>query len=114
MTGNIYIGNRPQESALPAVTVDRISGVPAHAMAQDPNYVESRFQMNCYAATLLDATSVANQVHKALSRWDSSTGTVEILSVFEENRWNQEVDIGGADRGAHWVGLEFEVIHRSS
>jgi len=114
MTDRIYTGNRPQESALPAVSVERISSIPAHAMSADPNYVESRFQVNCYADDPLESLQVARQVHNALSRWDSSTDNVEVLSSFEENRWNDEVDIGGADGGAFWTGLEYQIVHRTS
>jgi len=114
LTTQIHFGDRPQGEKLPAVTFDRISGVPWRAMGQDANLVQSRFQINSYADDPLEAKKVAEQVKNAMNRWSSSSDYVTIESCFVDNEYNQEVEIGAADKGAYWVGLDVLVNHRTS
>jgi len=110
----IYPMERPQGTPLPAVTFERVSGVPVHAMSADANYMTSRYQINSYADDLLEAKTVAYQTEKALSRWSSTTGAVEILETFVDNIYNVSEELGGSDVGVHHVALDILMVHRTS
>ena len=79
-----------EDQALPAVTFQRISGVPIKAMGADPGTVASRFQVDCWGDRIgdggySDAVGVAVQVKAALQRYGGTVSGVVIQQIFLEN-----------------------------
>lgn len=107
----------PQDTKMPYVVYQRISGVPVHAMSADADVVHSRFQVTCVADSVAGSNgtnAVAKQVKASLSRWSKSTGNPEILEVFTDNEIDLWRDIDASDVGAYQTALDFIVHHRST
>ena len=81
----------PQDVALPAVTYQRISDPPEHAMGTDAAIYHPRYQINCWANTYTGVQALAAQVKAALRDYTSSamggTGGETVHRVFYEGAY---------------------------
>jgi len=114
VTSNIFPGYLPEEFSLPAVTVQRISGIREHAMSADPDMTHSRFQVTAWADTPEDVTTLATAIKATLDRWSSSTDYPVVLETLRENETPayEETDDGAYRTcGVH---IDFMVHHRES
>jgi hypothetical protein len=81
----IYPQVREQSDALPAVTYQIISGLRAIDMSGPNGLVESRVQINCFAATILAAAELSAVVRRALSGFQGGAAGVAIECMLLED-----------------------------
>lgn len=64
----------PQTSTLPAVTYQRISGLPMYVQEKRPGLTKSRFQFNCYGRSVLESKALALVVMHAADAFTGAAG----------------------------------------
>jgi len=114
VTSRVFWGYLPETFTLPAVTIQRISGIREHAMSVDPDMTHSRFQVTAWADTPEDVTTLSAAIKLALDRWSSST---EYPVVLESLRDNETPAYEETDAGAFrtcGVHIDYIVHHRES
>jgi len=72
---------RREGSALPAITYQQISGVRDHVFEGPSGFVESRFQINCWASTYEQADTLADAVRSVLDGYDGTSEGVVIKCI---------------------------------
>lgn len=85
----IYPMVRPQDSALPAITYQKISGNPQVQMSGPHNMFRERFQITCFAARYSQMKQTADAVRGAFNGYDSTVDSVEVHIATIDN----EVDL---------------------
>lgn len=87
ITGSrVYPLSRPQGSALPAITVQRISGGPLYADDGEVDLINGRVQIDCYASTYGAAKGLGEAVKSTLSALaDVTAAGVDFLYVLVED-----------------------------
>jgi len=92
LVGNeINWGNRPQASALPAITLTLVSRIPVDSDEGDSGLFFARVQIDCWAATMTAAKALAVEVRKALS----GKRVEQTLALFEGVWTENETDFAG-------------------
>lgn len=74
----VYSQVREQSDGLPAITYQIISGIRNFDMSGPNGFVESRIQINCFAATILAAAQLSAVVRVALNGHKGGAAGVEI------------------------------------
>lgn len=101
----IYPVKMPQNTALPAVVFQRITGTRQAAFGADTGDVLSRVQVDVFATSYKDGVrAVADQVRQALERYSSATiSDIYIDNEFDD--WDPETDI-------YRVTMDFRVWYK--
>lgn len=73
---------RPQATALPAITLQRVSSAPANDQCGADALKETLVQIDCWGATFLSALDVARAVEAAVSGKSFTNGTTDFSSLF--------------------------------
>jgi hypothetical protein len=81
VAARVYPVSRPQGSALPAITLGRISGAPLYADDGETGLETSRVQIDCWGATYTSAKTVARAVVASLSAFVGSSCGVDFKYV---------------------------------
>lgn len=82
----IYPNRIPQETAMPAVDYQRISGPRLHAMGGGPGLTYPRFQVNSWSDDYLESKNVAEEVRLALQDYTGTiASTVIQWIIFEDD-----------------------------
>ena len=102
---------RPQGEALPAIVLQRVSGVRDYAMAGPTGLVESRVQVDCWGKTHASALAVARRVRALLSGLRTEVSGTQLQGTFvllERHSFEKESD--GA-QALHRVMMDFQIWH---
>lgn len=112
LTGRVAWGERPQGSALPAIVLTRVSGLPAYHMEGRATLVQTRVQADCWAATYADAWAVGAALDARLSGYRGNFGATRFHGVFSEGA--RDLRDAGADDADRFfrVSIDF-IIHHS-
>ena len=81
----VYPGARQQGSALPAITLTRISGGPLYSDEGEAGLDDARIQIDCWAETYSAAKLLARAVKAVLSGFDGTVGTTSFACVWLDN-----------------------------
>lgn len=100
-----------QEDTLPAITFQRISTTPQHAMVSTPSLRVSRVQVRGYATTATGAVALAGVVRTRMDRWRGTTTGVVIQDALLANEFDFEDTSFGADRVVYGVHQDFNIWH---
>jgi len=102
-------GFREQATALPAVTLTKISGGPLYSDEGEVGLDETRVQIDCWAASFTSATAVARAVREQLSGYFDANFRYISLDVQRDMRE------GGANQEEYEyrVSMDFIILHRS-
>lgn len=95
----VYPNTLPQPYTLPAITYFRVDTVFEYAHNGDNGLIHPRFQISCWASTLLAALSLARTVQTTMDAW-LVAGTRHALPV-------NQYDLTDPDTGVHQVAIDF-------
>lgn len=98
----------PQNTAYPAITYSKVSGVRETAMVVDPGVAHPVFQFSCWDLSYSAAKDVKEQVRIALERYSGIYNGVEILDAYVIN----ETDLYDPTIEVAQITLDMEVWHR--
>ena len=104
----IYPSLMPQDTTMPAVTYQRISGLPISLLSSDTDIIDARFQFSCFASTYDSGRAVVKQIRLALQRWSGTEATVTILDSLMEN----DTDLYDPDTMLHYPVVDFLISYR--
>lgn len=103
---------RPQASALPAITLQRISDLPTNDGCGADALTETRVQIDCWGLTFTSVLAVSRAVEAALSGQSFTHGTTEFVSVFIDA--SSDTAEPGTTQGSiiHRVRTDYQFWHR--
>ena len=102
---------RPQGTALPAIVYQQISGVRNHNLAGPIGYVESRFQIVAWSATLEGARSLSDAVREAVDGYDGTSESVVIDHIFMLDEGDMpQLAAGNAELEMYGKRIDIEVV----
>lgn len=106
----IYPLARPQNSALPAIVYQRITGGHEHMIAGAAGNANPVIQIDCLAASYSAAKSVAEQVRQALQGYSGAMGSDTVHACVFRN----EIDLfeppdDGSDVGVYRTVLDYAI-----
>lgn len=78
----VYPAKRPQDSALPAVVLRKVSHGGGHTMDGPEGCTEARVQLDCYGGTYDAAATLARTVRNALVGYEGTASGVVIQQIF--------------------------------
>lgn len=105
----VFPFSRQQGSALPAITVQRISGAPLYADDGETGLENVRMQVDCWAMTYGSAKLLGRAATDAFSAFSGTVSGVEFQFVtLEAERDEREVGANAAEY-LYRVSLDFEV-----
>lgn len=113
----IYPIIRPQNTALPAITYQRISSSHEHHLSagslQSSDLHQVRMQVDCYATTYKGAETLAKLVEAALDAYRGTMGTVNVLGVFLDSSTDMvERADDGSDPGEFRISTDYRINFR--
>ncbi|HUX17239.1 MAG TPA: DUF3168 domain-containing protein [Phycisphaerae bacterium] len=104
---------RRQGTALPAVVYQQISGPRAHDLTGPIGWVESRYQITCWAATYTGAGDVADAVREAIDGNSGTTASVDIDHIFVVDEGDMpSLAAGNQQLEMYGKRLDIEVVFR--
>lgn len=107
----VYPVRADQKAALPYVTFQRISGVPARGIAGPTSRATSRFQVNCWGRTIVEAKRLA----KAVQQIDGYRGWIgghRLGGVsLDDQQDNNEPPSDGGARVVPGVQMDWIILH---
>lgn len=96
------------DDSLPYVIIQQISGDHKQHMTAATGKVVGRFQFDCYGATLLSATAVAEQLRLALDGYRGAMGSAFVSCCHLEDERDQfDVPTGGEEDGITSVQQDY-------
>ncbi len=101
---------RAQGSALPAVLLQRVSGVRDYTLGAASGLVRSRVQVDCWGADYLGAKRPARAVIAAVSGLTGTFSGIEVQGCFVENERDLSEEAAGGTR-LHRVSLDLIIWH---
>jgi hypothetical protein len=112
VTTRVFSGSRPQNAALPAAVLNRISGGPLYADDGEVGLEQGRIQVDCWAETYSGAKLLARAVTACLSAFDGTVGVTTFEFIELENE--RDLREGGSDAAAYpfRTALDFVVLAR--
>ena len=78
----IYPVQVDQGASLPAISYQQISGPRFYEVSHAMGWVESRYQVNVWAATYLDAVDLSTAVMTAVSGYSGTVASLDIDHIF--------------------------------
>lgn len=109
----VYWNERPQATALPSVTLTRITGIPQYEMSAVSGLVMSRVQVDCWGQTYAAAKGVARAIKAAASGFRGTAGGTVFQGAFVDAERDMELEptIDNAAERFHRVSLDFLIWH---
>jgi hypothetical protein len=104
----VYHINLIQGVTYPAISYLRISTTRESCMGNDAVNVAARFQFDCWDDDATGANALGTAVRSALQRYGSSTGTVEIETIFIEDQ--QEIPERDTDENVYRISID-AIVH---
>lgn len=106
---------RGQASALPAIVLSRVTGLPDYTMAGPSGLVMSRVQVDCWGLSYAAAKTAARAVKAALSGLGGEHGGITFGGMFVEGERDDfdsgsNVQTGAAER-YYRTSLDFIIWH---
>lgn len=101
----VYPLSLPQNAVLPAVVVQRVSGLPDYTHDGDSGLEPGRFQFTSWAESYAAAKATALSVKAALSGYKGSMGTVTVGASFIAN----ELDLNDPDSNLRRVIVDARI-----
>lgn len=98
----------PQDSDLPAMAYQRISGMRELEHGGPSGFASGRFQVTCTAATYAAAVGLANAVRRGLEGYRGETGGVTVEACSTEGQYDGYNEMGDT----FTVRVDFEVMYR--
>jgi hypothetical protein len=86
----IYPITVPQNSKLPAVVYQQVTGQRVHAMIRDPGLAYPRYQLTTLSTDYDQNYNIAKYTRQALQDYSGSTGGVTIQRAFFDNEYEFE------------------------
>jgi hypothetical protein len=77
----VYPGRRPQASALPAIDIASISGVPVYTDDGESGLASARVEINCWGQTYSSAKTVARAVKASLSAFVGQSAGITFQNI---------------------------------
>jgi hypothetical protein len=105
----VYLGNAPQDKALPVVVVRRIGGSQPRTIGRTPLFERSEFSVNVIADNYAEAYPTANDIRDALKGYRGTMGSTEIESTKCTLFPTDQSEIDG-DKVTRWVALAFSFM----
>lgn len=104
---------RPQDTdVLPAITLQRLSGVREYDMDGPCNLVSSRLQLDAWGETYGDAKLTARDAISALSGFSGTVSGTELQGVFVDGERDFRADDAGAVRRLFRTSVDFIIWHK--
>lgn len=116
--GRIYPVERPQGSALPAITYHLVSSVPGHAMGGLTGLVDARVQIDAWAEPSTTRSSydtakrIGRAVRAALGGFRGTVGGTDIGGIFLEDEDDGRADGAGDVARLHRNRTDIRIWHR--
>lgn len=98
----------PQDSEIPALTYQRISGPRVRSLKGPSNLAHPRIMIKCYGRTYLSAKTVAAAVRVALDGYRGTMGSTVVGDVILDG---EDEDLE-QDTGLYWVSMDFIIWHK--
>ena len=105
--GRIHPLVLPQNTTLPAVTYQRISGPRVRSLSGPGGKARARIQIDVWDSTYLSAKDVATQIRQALDGYKGLMGTVQVDNVSLATDW----DRNDPNREIKGVSMDFMFSH---
>lgn len=105
--GRVHHNARPQNGALPAIVVHRVSSVRERVLTGRVRLAHPRIQIDCMAETAQDAQSLANAVRLVIEDYEGSMGdyTVQVVTVDDDSDDYIEPEHAN-EKGIHVTSLD--------
>lgn len=103
----VYPVKMPQKAAFPAIVYAKSGGARSHSNDGSSGFNRAVFALDCWAASLAQASAVANAVRLAVDGYRGTVLGVDFNGVFlvgEEEGWDD-------DRAMAYASLDLEVLH---
>lgn len=109
----VYWNERPQATALPSVTLTRVTGQPQYEMDRPSGLVMSRVQVDCWGATYASAKGVARAIKSVSSGFRGTVGGTAFQGVFIDSERDLDLEPTTPDAAErfHRVSLDLMVWH---
>ena len=91
----------PQDTTMPCITYQKISGNWQVQISGPHNMSQERFQINCWATTYAGAKALAEAVRAEFSGYDTGNASVSVHIITLENETdtiNENADVRGSRR----------------
>lgn len=106
---------RPQDGALAAITLQRISEDHVHNLEGGAGLARPRIQVDCWSSKYSEAQSLGEAVREALQGFTGTVDSVTIHSCLLDNRADLfEPPKDGSDKGIYHIALDFQLIYGES
>lgn len=105
--GRIHPLVLPQNTDLPAVTFQRISGPRVRSLSGPGGKARPRIQLDAWANTYTEAQALATQLRQALDGYKGLMGTVQVDNVSLATDW----DRNDPNREIKGVSMDFMFSH---
>jgi hypothetical protein len=109
VANRVFPFSRLQGSALPAVTVQRISGAPLYADDGEAGLLNARMQVDCWATTYATAKTLGRAVTDAFTAFSGTVNGTEFQFVTLENEQDMREPGANVAEYLYRVILDFEV-----
>ena len=110
----VFFAARAQGSGLPAVVLNRITGIPSMTMDGPDGLVFSRMQVDVYDSTWLGAKTALRVIQSTVSGYAGTVGDTEFqLIQIDGERDFREAGQNDADRFFR-VSMDLVIHHRSA
>ena len=106
----VYLGNAPQDTAMPFIVVRRTGGEQPRTLGGISLFERSEFQINVIADNYADAYPAANTIRDAFKNYSGLLGSTSVKSARCTLFPVDQSEIDG-DRVTRWVALSFLFMH---
>jgi len=102
---------REQGSSLPAIVYQQISGPRFYKVTEPMGWVESRFQVTCWAGTYAESRALSDAVREAVGGYSGTSESVIIDHVFIADEGDvAQLTAGNAELAMYGKRLDIEVV----
>lgn len=108
----VYWNVRPQSSALPAITLQRISDIPVGDDEGADDLTETRVQVDCWASTFAAALAAGRAVEAALSGKSFSHNGTQFQGAYIDGGGDTTEPTATQGSVIHRTRIDFEIWHR--
>lgn len=104
-------GMRPRGTALPAVALHLIDGIPDYAMEGPSGLEQARVQADCWGNTYASATLLSRAVKSVLSGLSATQDGIHFQGVFIDSERDLQDEGTDAEDELFRVSIDFQVWH---
>lgn len=106
----VYLGNAPQNAALPVVVIRRTGGSQPRSLGGVSLFERSEFSVNVICDNYADAYPIANAIRDALKNFSGDLSGTSVASTRCTLFPTDQSEIEG-DKVTRWVALSFLFMH---